>query len=191
MADAVLLVDARGQDVEVNRAAAELLGLPSRNESSARSRRWAERFQLRFLDGSPVPFRPLRERARAWRASACWPTRRSAARRRARRLRLGRRPRPSAAPTDRPELAVAVLRDVSAARRLDELRDEFLATAAHEFKTPLAVVKAYAQLLQKREPAEAQALARHPAAGRPPEPPRRSTSSTRPGSGSGGRRAAA
>jgi signal transduction histidine kinase len=67
----------------------------------------------------------------------------------------------TASPVDapsRPRLAVAVLRDVTPARRLDELRDEFLSTAAHEFKTPLAVVKAYAQLLRKREPAEDQAL---------------------------------
>jgi signal transduction histidine kinase len=39
------------------------------------------------------------------------------------------------------------------------MREEFLSTAAHEFKTPLAVVKAYAQLMARREPAEAQALA--------------------------------
>lgn len=47
---------------------------------------------------------------------------------------------------------------MSAARRLDETRDEFLATAAHELKTPLAVIKAYAQMVQRRQPAEAPAL---------------------------------
>jgi signal transduction histidine kinase len=47
-------------------------------------------------------------------------------------------------------LAVLVLRDVSEARRLDEARDEFLSTAAHELKTPLAVIKAYAQLFHRR-----------------------------------------
>src|SRR6266511_2695467 len=53
----------------------------------------------------------------------------------------------------------AVLRDVSASRHLDEMREEFLATAAHEFKTPLAVIKAYAQIMARREPAEQRALA--------------------------------
>jgi signal transduction histidine kinase len=57
-----------------------------------------------------------------------------------------------------PPLAVAVLRDVSAARRLDETREEFLSTAAHELKTPLAVIRAYAQLLARREPADRRAL---------------------------------
>ncbi len=56
------------------------------------------------------------------------------------------------------DLAVAVLRDVSAARRLDEMREEFLATAAHEFKTPLAVIKAHAQVMQRREPPDPQGL---------------------------------
>jgi signal transduction histidine kinase len=55
-------------------------------------------------------------------------------------------------------LVVAVIRDVSAARRLDELRDDFLATAAHELKTPLSVVKAYAQLMERRGNGDPQAL---------------------------------
>ena len=59
----------------------------------------------------------------------------------------------------RPPLAVSVLRDVSAARRLDEVREEFLSTAAHEFKTPLAVIKAYAQLMSRRDAGERRALA--------------------------------
>ena len=56
-----------------------------------------------------------------------------------------------------PEYSVTVMRDVSATWRVEQMRDEFLATAAHEFKTPLAVIKAYAQLMQKRDP-DAQAL---------------------------------
>jgi signal transduction histidine kinase len=59
----------------------------------------------------------------------------------------------------RGRLAVSVLRDVSPARRLDEIRDEFLSTAAHEFKTPLAVIKAYAQLMSRRDAGEQRALA--------------------------------
>ncbi len=59
----------------------------------------------------------------------------------------------------RPPLAVSVLRNVSAARRLDEVREEFLSTAAHEFKTPLAVIKAYAQLMSRRDAGERRALA--------------------------------
>ncbi|HET6921602.1 MAG TPA: HAMP domain-containing sensor histidine kinase, partial [Anaeromyxobacteraceae bacterium] len=55
-------------------------------------------------------------------------------------------------------LAVAVVRDLSELRRFEEMREDFLATAAHEFKTPLAVIKAQAQLLQRRGEADPHGL---------------------------------
>lgn len=157
MADAVLVVDTRARIVEVNQAAAELLRVGARTELLQPLAEWGRRFQLRYVDGSPVPlerFAPVRalagERAPAYDAIV-----RAAD---GRDVFLSVTASPVLVPGGRTELAVAVLRDVSAAQRLDELRDEFLSTAAHEIKTPLAVIKAYAQLLQKRDPAEAQAL---------------------------------
>jgi PAS domain-containing protein len=55
MADAVLVVDTRARIVEVNQAAAELLRVP-RTELLQPLGEWGRRFQLRYLDGSPVPF---------------------------------------------------------------------------------------------------------------------------------------
>ncbi|MHB1132875.1 MAG: PAS domain-containing sensor histidine kinase [Chloroflexota bacterium] len=43
--------------------------------------------------------------------------------------------------------AVAVARDISELRELDRLKDEFLAVAAHELKTPVTITKGYAQAL--------------------------------------------
>jgi PAS domain S-box-containing protein len=157
MTDAVLVIDDRLQIVEVNQAAADLFGVADRSELLRDLADFAERFEVRTGDGAAVP----RERLASVRA-----------------ILGGERVLPydavirsaaghdvfvsvTASPVEvrgGTRLAVAVLRDVSPARRLDELRDEFLSTAAHEFKTPLAVVKAYAQLLRKREPAEDQAL---------------------------------
>ncbi|WP_242335874.1 MULTISPECIES: cell wall metabolism sensor histidine kinase WalK [Anaeromyxobacter] len=157
MADAVLVVDADTQIVEANQAAAELLRVGSREALLMPIAEWGKRFQLRHLDGTPVPlerFATIRalkgERVPAYDAII-----RSAD---GRDVFLSVTASPVLVPGGGTELAVAVLRDVSPARRLDELRDEFLSTAAHEFKTPLAVIKAYAQLLQKRDPGEAQAL---------------------------------
>lgn len=156
MADAVLLVDERSRIVEANRAAVDLLGASSKDEILGPIDEWGRRFQLRGLDGSPVPL----ERYASIRAlSGERNPRYAAVLRRADGVDVF--VSVSAAPVERPEaspLAVAVLRDETATRRLDEQRDEFLSTAAHEFKTPLAVVKAYAQLMSRREPEAAQAL---------------------------------
>jgi len=51
-------------------------------------------------------------------------------------------------PGDTPLGAVVVLHDVSDLRRLENLRQEFVANVSHELKTPLASIKAYAETLR-------------------------------------------
>lgn len=48
--------------------------------------------------------------------------------------------------------AVVIASDVTEEERFERLKHQFLTTAAHELKTPLAIVKAYAQLLGRAEP---------------------------------------
>ncbi len=157
MADAVLLVDARSRIVEANRAAVALLGAASKQDILGSLGEWGRRYQLRSPDGTPVPLeRYASVRALAGEANPRY----GAVLRRADGTDVF--VSVSASQVDRPEgdrLVVAVLRDETATRRLDEQRDEFLSTAAHEFKTPLAVVKAYAQLLRRRDQPDPQALA--------------------------------
>ena len=50
------------------------------------------------------------------------------------------------------ELVVSVMHDITAEERLTRLRDRFIAAAAHQFKTPVAIVKANAQLLSRLAP---------------------------------------
>jgi two-component system phosphate regulon sensor histidine kinase PhoR len=49
------------------------------------------------------------------------------------------------------EGAVVVFRDVTAHQKLERAKDEFLAIAAHELRSPLAAVRSYADLLLRRE----------------------------------------
>ncbi len=158
IADAVLVVDEGGRIVEANRAAQSLLGVADKADLLVPLLDWGRRFALRTADGTPVPaeeYATLRalggERVQAYQAIL----------RRAdgRDLYVGVSAAPVAGADGRGRLAVAVLRDESPARRLEEMRDEFLSTAAHELKTPLAVVKAYAQLLARRPGADANPLA--------------------------------
>jgi two-component system, OmpR family, phosphate regulon sensor histidine kinase PhoR len=156
MTDAVILVDGRARIVEANRAALELFGAAAEDILGPIGA-WADRHAIRHADGTLIPHHRLAS-VRALAGERVMPY--DAILRRADGADVFVSITASPVYTDaRPPLAVAVLRDVSAARRLDEVRDEFLSTAAHEFKTPLAVVKAYTQLLRKRNPADAQALA--------------------------------
>jgi two-component system phosphate regulon sensor histidine kinase PhoR len=49
------------------------------------------------------------------------------------------------------EGAVVVFRDITASQKLERAKDEFLAVAAHELRSPLAAVRAYTDLLLRRE----------------------------------------
>ncbi|MDQ6909052.1 MAG: PAS domain S-box protein, partial [Chloroflexota bacterium] len=46
--------------------------------------------------------------------------------------------------------AVAVFRDVTEMKQLDQMKDEFVSIAAHELRTPLTAIKGYAELLDRR-----------------------------------------
>jgi signal transduction histidine kinase len=74
-------------------------------------------------------------------------------------LRL-QRPRPAALEcrvVGSPEGAqVAYFRDVTRADELDRAKSHFVATAAHELRTPIAVITGYAELLQATDPPSAQ-----------------------------------
>ncbi len=147
MPDAVAVVDPEARVVDVNRAAVELLGVTDQAELLLPLPVLAQRFQLRRSDGSPFPpavlgavkGETLRDHEAIFRRPdgrdvyveiTASPVRQGSGRQRG--------------------LAVAVVRDMTELRRFEEMREDFLATAGHEFKTPLAVIKAQAQLLQRR-----------------------------------------
>ena len=149
-----------------HRHAPDRRGEPGRRKAPARrrarrdaARRWGRGLQPRHLDGSPVHPRSVSPPIRALAKATARLLRRHPARPDGSDVSSPSPPRPCSSRADAPSPR---WRSSAMSRRrgrwLDELRDEFLSTAAHEFKTPLAVIKAYAQLLQKREPAEAQAL---------------------------------
>jgi signal transduction histidine kinase len=52
-------------------------------------------------------------------------------------------------PPDAPELVVSVLHDITDSEHIESLRDQFFAAAAHSLKTPVAIIKANAQLLSR------------------------------------------
>lgn len=154
MIDGVLVIDSTGI-VEANRAAVELLGAASKQDLLGDLDGFVQRFELRSTDGTPLATADLATSAALRGARS---TREEMLRRLdGRDIVVNVSAAPVAVPGDS-RLTISVFRDVSHAHRLETMRDEFLATAAHELKTPLAVVKAYAQLVQRRVPGEASAL---------------------------------
>jgi PAS domain S-box-containing protein len=46
--------------------------------------------------------------------------------------------------------AVAVFRDITEMKQIDQMKDDFVSIAAHELRTPLTAIKGYAELLERR-----------------------------------------
>lgn len=146
MVDAVLVADTEGRLPLYNPAAAELFGL-GRNGEPRLTPGVAAACGLQSADGEPLPFGevPL---VRALRGEVVLDAvLRLAARGPEQPARVVRS---SAAPirdeAGKVVAAVALARDVTHAAELERLKDEFLRVAAHELKTPVAVMKSYAQL---------------------------------------------
>ena len=149
MADAVLVVDDGRRIVDANRAAAALLGAPHRRDLLVPLDDLLRRLQPRLPDGRPVPgpdtavARALRGDAFAYEACITALD--------GRELTVSVSAAPvRGRPEEAPRLAVEVVHDVTELKQFEHAREEFLSTAAHELKTPLAVVKACAQLMQRR-----------------------------------------
>jgi two-component system CheB/CheR fusion protein len=53
-------------------------------------------------------------------------------------------------PAGKPVMAVAVYQDVTERKALEQQKDEFVAIASHELKTPVTSIKAYTELLQEK-----------------------------------------
>jgi two-component system, OmpR family, phosphate regulon sensor histidine kinase PhoR len=54
---------------------------------------------------------------------------------------------PGRTPDDKPSGAVVVLHDVTELRRLERVRQDFVANVSHEFKTPLTAIQGFAETL--------------------------------------------
>lgn len=146
IADGLLIVDASGQVVFANEAArvvsgADISGMPLQSA--------AEAFQVSSKDGLPV--RPTEFKVdQAMRTGQVAPFESRLTRKDGTTVII----QGSAAPVTGEEGAqlgtVVTFRDVTAQRTLERQKDDFLAAAAHDLKTPLTTIKGVAQILQRR-----------------------------------------
>jgi PAS domain S-box-containing protein len=151
MADALFLVDSQGRIVEANKAVLTLFGLEAASMPTE-IQRIIGLLDLRRPDGSAVVWDELP----SWRALSGETVREEeflARHSNGELLHISVTASPVVTEVGRaPELAVVVLRDLTALKRLERMRDEFLSTAAHELRTPITTIKGYAQLLDRWTP---------------------------------------
>ena len=154
--DAVFVMNAAHQVVDVNAAAFAMLGVKPTAAHPLRFEDLLTRLRVRHPDGRALSA----DDSAAVRALRGVPSTHEALLRdtNGRELFVSVSAAPVQGPGTIPDLVVSVLRDISDVKRFEQTREEFLATAAHELKTPLAVVKAYAQLMQKRSQGDPGAL---------------------------------
>ncbi|MFV9505858.1 MAG: ATP-binding protein [Oscillochloridaceae bacterium umkhey_bin13] len=149
IAEGVLLCDGQGRLTLANEAALTLLrleSLPFEQPLAA----MPDFYRMRDLDGSPLELADL-PFARALAGEVFQDYRLILRGASGDETVMSFSGAPARADDDTIEGAVVVFRDITANQKVERAKDEFLAVAAHELRSPLAAVRSYADLLLRRE----------------------------------------
>lgn len=149
IAEGVLLCDAQGRLTLANDAALELLGLDSLPFEQPLEE-MPDFYRMRDLEGRPLTVERL-PLARALAGEVFQDYRLILRGSSGDDTVMSFSGAPARADDGTIEGAVVVFRDVTASQKLERAKDEFLAVAAHELRSPLAAVRSYADLLLRRE----------------------------------------
>jgi signal transduction histidine kinase len=148
--DAIVVVDARGRLVLTNQAARDFWGLNDIESNAYRLWDFSGQLAIHYMNGEPVSKgeMPLARALRGEKVEANVLVIHNS------QTEHDAYVRTSAAPISsdgRIIGAVAVARDVTDLVELDRLKNEFIMVTAHELRTPVAIVKGYAQALERLE----------------------------------------
>lgn len=149
IAEGVVLCDRQGRLVLANEAAMSLLSLDSVPFQQPLSE-MTDFYGIRDTDGNPLPVERL-PMARALSGELFHDYRVLLRGASGADTVMSFSGAPARADNNDIEGAVVVFRDITASQKLERAKDEFLAVAAHELRSPLAAVRSYADLLLRRE----------------------------------------
>ncbi len=149
IAEGVVLCDRQGQLVLANEAAMALLSLESVPFQQPLSE-MTDFYGIRDTEGQPLPVEQL-PMARALSGEIFYDYRVLLCGASGADTVMSFSGAPARADSGDIEGAVVIFRDITASQKLERAKDEFLAIAAHELRSPLAAVRSYADLLLRRE----------------------------------------
>ncbi len=145
IADGVFVCDTEGRIIEVNDAAVRITGMSRAQYAHSQEAVLLQLLDLRHPDGRPIGKDELvlsralsGEVIRGFEKVATNPQTH-------RQIHFLISAAPLKDREGRTFGAVAVLSDITSIRELDRLKDQFITVAAHELKTPVAIMKGYAQ----------------------------------------------
>jgi two-component system phosphate regulon sensor histidine kinase PhoR len=148
MSDGLIICDNQGSIIRANRAARELLGLPISEivGQSVMERKWNivpsnARVEYPEDDG------PLLRAIRTGEECSDCPLEMTV-RGRVRVFSITASPIRSA--SSELDGAVAVIRDITEQRQVEQMKEEFLGILSHEMRSPLTVISGYAQMLRRK-----------------------------------------
>jgi len=146
LGDAVMIADATGRMILMNRSARVMCGLPEQDESGQPPS--IDHLDRRRLDGTPLPpdERPMN---RALRGEQFSEMESILVRPDGARLRLSCNGNAIRDERGQISLVIVVQRDVTELRQLMQLKDEYTALISHDLRTPLTAILGQAQLLQR------------------------------------------
>ena len=150
IAEGIVIIAPDGHFTFANASAERILGLPrdALREWTYHDRRW----RFRTVDGRPIrakdlPFARVMETGRP-----VYGTQLALERPDGTQVSLSLNAAPLRDGAGAVAGVVASLSDITGRLQLERVREEFLSSAAHELKTPVATIKGYAQLLQQWAP---------------------------------------
>lgn len=149
IAEGVVLCDSQGRLILANEAAMELLSLESVPYQQPLSE-MPDFYGIRDLDNCPLPVEQL-PLARALSGETFHDYRVFIHGVSGDNSVMSFSGAPVRADNNTIEGAVVILRDITAHQKLERAKDEFLAVAAHELRSPLAAVRSYAEMMLRRE----------------------------------------
>ena len=152
--DPVFVVDAQGHLTLTNQAGARLLQVEWPKDKGISITTFPQRARMRHLDGRPVTMEdaPL---ARALRGETVKAEDSVVFSQQAEHdVYVSISTAPIRDEAGQPVGAVGVARDITSLIEVDRMKDDFIRVAAHELKTPVAIMKGYAQALVRAPQAD-------------------------------------